>query len=292
MKRILKHNFSLLNIDHVELDNRWNYRNVISPYYRLYYIDAGEGEISDLASTFILEPGYLFLIPSFTLCNLTCTNYLSQYFIQFFEESCDGVSLFAAKRSIMKVKANEMDVLNILRLLDINPGRGINRSDNPSFYEKDIFYKEYKELNNQQNISTFFETQGIILQLVSRFLNKEFFINKEPRNISAKIQDAMNYIQVNLQEELNASLLAKRANHNTDYFSRLFHKLTGERPVAYIVARRIERAQYLMITTQMTLAQIAVETGFKSVFYFSKVFKKATGVSPRAYKRETKASDF
>lgn len=282
----------MLNIDHVELDNRWNYRNVISPYYRLYYIDAGEGEISDLGNTFILEPGYLFLIPSFTLCNLSCTSYLSQYFIQFFEESCDGVSLFAAKRSIIKVKANEMDVLNIARLLEINPGRGINRSDNPSFYEKDIFYKEYKELNNQQNISTFFETQGIILQLVSRFLNKEFFINKESGNISAKIQDAMNYIQINLQEELNASILAKRANHNIDYFSRLFHKHTGERPVAYIVARRIERAQYLIVTTQMTLAQIAVETGFKSLFYFSKVFKKVTGISPRTYKRETKASDF
>jgi len=285
-KRILKHNFSLLNVDHADLGTKWNYKNVISPYYRLYYIDAGAGEISDVTATLQLEPGYLFIIPSFTLCNLSCPSHLSQYFIQFFEESSDGMSLFANNRSILKVKATDIDAQNFIRLLEINPGRGINRSDNPSIYEKDIFYKEYQELNNRQNVSTFLETQGIILQLISRFLTPEIFKHKEESQIPVKILDTISHIQLNLHKELSVSGLAKRANQNSDYFSRLFQQHTGERPVSYINQKRIERAQYLIVTTQMTFAQIAAHSGFENVFYFSKMFKKITGIAPGKYKQQ------
>lgn len=286
IKRALKHTFTLLNVDHVELDSKWNYKNVISPYFRLYYINAGAGEISDVSTNLKLEPGFLYIIPSFTLCNLFCKSYLSQYFVQFFEESSDGISLFANNRSIFRVKAAEIDIMNFARLLEINPGRGINRSDNPRVYEKNIFYKEYQELNNRQSMSTFTETHGILLQLVSRFLTPEIFENKDAGHVPAKILSAISYIQLNLHRDLSVSYLAKRANLHTDYFSRLFYQHTGERPVRYIHEKRIERAQYLMVTTQMTYAEIATQTGFENVFYFSKIFKKITGMSPGNYKKQ------
>ena len=50
--------------------------------------------------------------------------------------------------------------------------------------------------------------------------------------------------------------------------------------------KRIERAQYLMITTQMTFAEIAAQAGFENVFYFSKIFKKITGMSPGTYRKQ------
>ncbi|MDX1469891.1 MAG: hypothetical protein R3213_00210 [Flavobacteriaceae bacterium] len=86
----LARTFSLLHVDYVKLNKKWIYSNVISQYYRLYYIDDGEGMISDNSGELILEPGYLYLIPSFTLYNLSCGKYLSQYFIQFFEKSPEG----------------------------------------------------------------------------------------------------------------------------------------------------------------------------------------------------------
>lgn len=286
IKRALKHTFTLLNVDHVKLDSRWNYKNVISPYFRLYYIDGGEGEIWDVSAKIKLEPGFLYIIPSFTLCNLVCPHHLSQYFVQFFEESSDGISLFENNRSILKVKATEIDILNFARLLEINPGRGINRSDNPRVYEKNIFYKEYQELNNRQSMSTFAETHGILLQLVSRFLTQEILTHKDGGHVPVKILNAISYIQLNLNRDLSVASLAKRANLHTDYFSRLFHQHTGERPVRYIHEKRIERAQYLIVTTQMTFADIATQTGFENVFYFSKIFKKITGMSPGNYKKQ------
>ncbi|WP_343672304.1 AraC family transcriptional regulator [Chitinophaga sp.] len=286
IKRVLKHTFTLLNVDHVKLGSKWNYKNVISPYFRIYYIDEGEGEIWDAANKIRLEPGYLYIIPSFTLCNLVCPQYLSQYFVQFFEESSDGISMFENNRSILKVAATNIDILNFQRLLEINPGRGINGSDNPTVYEKNTFYKAFQDLNHRQSIAVFTETHGILLQLVSRFLTQEVFKSNDVLQVPPKILNTISYIQLNLQHDLSVTLLAQRLNLHTDYFSRLFFQHTGERPVSYVQEKRIERAQYLMITTQMTFAEIAVQTGFENVFYFSKIFKKITGMSPGNYRKQ------
>ncbi|MBC9914566.1 helix-turn-helix domain-containing protein [Chitinophaga varians] len=286
IKRTLKQTFTLLNVDYVKLGSKWNYKNVISPYFRIYYIDGGAGEIWDTSTKVKLEPGFLYIIPSFTLCNLVCPHYLSQYFVQFFEESSDGISLFENNRSILKVKATQIDILNFTRLLEINPGRGIKGSDNPRVYEKNTFYKAYQDLNNHQSMATFTETHGILLQLVSRFLTQDASKYSDTPQVPAKILHAISHIQLNLHRDLSVATLAKRANLHADYFSRLFLQHTGERPVKYIQEKRIERAQYLMVTTQMTFAEIATQTGFENVFYFSKIFKKITGASPGNYKKQ------
>jgi AraC-like DNA-binding protein len=286
IKRVLQHTFSLLNVDHVNLTSKWNYQNVISPYFRIYFINEGSGEIWDQSKTLLLEPGYLYIIPSFTLCNLGCSDHLTQYFVQFFEESADGVSLFAHYRTIQKIQATPMEINLFSRLLEINPGRGINRSDDPKVYEKNIFYKEYQELNNQQNISSYLETQGILLQLVSRFLHSQFHQQRKIDLSTVKMVETVSYILVHLKEELSVSLLASLANQNVDYFSRAFKSYTGERPAKYIIEKRIERAQHLLATSRMSYSEIAFQTGFDSLSYFSKTFKKLVGMSPRAYKRQ------
>ena len=286
IKRILQNTFSLLNVDYVKLTPKWDYKNVISPYYRIYYIDNGLGEVSDQTDTLTLEPGYLYIIPSFTLCNLRCKDRLSQYFVQFFEESADGVSLFAQKRTVKKIKASQMDIDIFKRLLEINPGRGINRSDDPKVYEKNIYYKEYQELNNRQSLSSYFETQGILLQLMGRFLKSQHHHVHGIQHAPLKIAETIGHILVNLHEELSVTVLASRVNQHPDYFSRQFKAFTGERPVNYILGKRIERAQHLLATSQLTYSEIAIQTGFESLSYFSKSFKKLTGLSPREYKKQ------
>jgi AraC-like DNA-binding protein len=285
-KKLLRHSFSLLNVDHVHLNEKWDYKNVISPYYRLYYINEGEGYISDSQQKLKLKPDHIYLIPSFTLCNMHCPSYLSQYFVQFFEESPDGISLFHNKRAVMELKASELDIAIFRRMLQINPGRGINRSDNPKVYEKNVYYKEYQELNNRQSDAHYVETQGMILQLISRFLSLGQSSCSQPQPIPSKVVDSMSYIQMHLKQHLTVADLAKRANQHQDYFSRQFLKSIGVRPLQYIHEKRIERAQYLITTTNMPYSEIATETGFDSLPHFSKIFKKVTGMTPDSYRRQ------
>lgn len=292
IKRTLRYTFSLLNVDHVQLTSSWNYQNIISPYYRLYYIDEGEGMISDSGAAYKLEPGYLYIIPSFTLCSMSCESSLSQYFIQFFEESATGISLFADSRHIFKLKATELDIRLFMRLLEINPGRGINRSDNPRIYEKDIYYKEYQEQNNHQSLSVFMQTQGILLLLMSNFIEINSSLTDETSIIPQKVMKIISHILLNLRQELAISELAAMANQNIDHFSRQFKLYTGLSPINYIREKRIERAQYLMATTNMSYSMISSETGFDTLSYFSRTFKKITGISPSEYKRQLYLMEF
>lgn len=289
-KNLLRHNFSLLHVDHVKLNEKWNYNNVISPYFRIYYIDDGEGYIINRKEKIELEPGYIYIIPSFTLCHLFCKDYLSQYFLHFFEESAEGISIFENNRKVIKVGAGSTDITNFKRLLEINPGRGINRSDNPRDYEKNAYYKSYQELNKTVSDPVYFETQGIILQLLSRFLSSMRFTSKNSDPIPSKILDAIRYIQVNLNENLTIRYLADRANLHQDYFSRQFLKYTGQRPLSYIHEKRIERAQYLIATTASSYTDIAEHVGFENLSHFSKIFKKVTSVTPAAYKKQNRLS--
>ncbi len=285
-KSIFKYSFSLLHIDYVKLNRNWNFNNVISPYYRLYYIDEGIGFISDSSIRLTLEPGYLYLIPSFTICNLNCDTYLSQYFIQFFEESPDGISLFTNNRSVMKIAATEIDIILVKKLFHSNPGRGINRSNNPKVYEKEAYYKEYQSLNDAIKTHLKFENQGILLQLISRFLGSNGFKSDNSQSVPSKILDTMSYVQLHLDENLTVAQLSKRVNQNQDYFSKQFLIHTGQRPLNYIHEKKIERAQYLIATTDKTFLEIAMDTGFSNLPHFSKVFKQIVSLTPGEYRHQ------
>lgn len=290
-RRVLKNSFVLLNIDHVRLGDKWNYKNVISPYYRMYYIDDGQGLVSDEKDSWVLEPGYIYLIPSFTLCNLHCTGYLSQYFIHFFEEAVNGISLFHYHKGIRKEKASDIDIAHYKRLLEINPFRKINRSDNPEVYEKSIYYQEYEELNNNQRYDLFVETQGILLQLVAKFLKPTQSHHDETNSIPSKVLDLLGFIQLHLNRSITVNMLAQMVNLHPDYLSRLFLKLTGQRPLAYIHTKRIERAQYLIVTSDLSLSQIAEATGFNNLPHLSKFFKKITKLTPGKYREQNHSNN-
>jgi transcriptional regulator GlxA family with amidase domain len=133
-------------------------------------------------------------------------------------------------------------------------------------------------------LSAYVETQGLLLQMLSRFLTPDCFEWPESV-IHSKISDAINYIQTNLHKPITVALLAQRANQNTDYFSRLFRENTGERPLSYIQLKRVERAQFLLENTDLPLAEIAAETGFESLSYFTRTFKERTGQTPGEYKK-------
>lgn len=276
--------FSLLNTDYVLLNNTWNYLNVISPFYRLYLINDGSGMLSNPEQSMKLEKGYLYLIPDFTMVNQTCKSSLSQYYVHFIEETSDGSSLFSSCRKLMKVPAADADIDIFKRLIMINPGRDLRKSDNPKVYEKSNVLNSFREANLSLSLSTILETQGLIQILLSRFLHTKEYIAGTKKLIPSRIMEAINYIQTNLAGTITVETLSCRANLSKDYFSRSFLEHTGLRPLQFIHQKRIERARFLILTTNYTFAEIAEQTGFDSLSYFSRVFKDVTNYTPGYYR--------
>ena len=62
----------------------------------------------------------------------------------------------------------------------------------------------------------------------------------------------------------------------------------GQTFVEYLTDLRLSKAEDLLVSTNMSMLDISVSTGFENQSYFTKVFKSAKGMTPREYRRASK----
>ena len=105
---------------------------------------------------------------------------------------------------------------------------------------------------------------------------------KSARNTA--IRKANLHIAHNLGKVVDFQELARRFGMGYTLFRRLFREYNGMAPLEYQIALRLRRAMHLLASSDIPVAQIAEETGFKSPAYFSKFFHDRTGMSPMGYR--------
>ncbi|KAA1243500.1 AraC family transcriptional regulator [Aquimarina sp. RZ0] len=285
MQKVLQSlQLALLNIGYAHLNTDWNYDNVISPFTRLYYITKGSARVYHSKKEFELQPGYMYLIPSFIYSRYTCDHYHEQYYISFFEEIKNGISVFNLTPFVYQIKAAPMDMHYFERLLEINPERALI-DDDPKVYDNRPTLLNFQKKNEQLSSAEYLETNGILRILLSRFMNEQSDINIKARAIN-DISQTISYISENLHREITVSELASFCHLSTDHFSRVFKRQFGMPPNFYMQSKRVERAQLLLLTTNHSLQQIAEKVGLENLSYFSRVFKKHAGKTPGNFRKQ------
>ncbi len=86
-------------------------------------------------------------------------------------------------------------------------------------------------------------------------------------------------------EDLSIATLAKTHECSVSYLRNLFRLHYGCSPRAYLRQARIRKARGLMMGTNMTLSEIAVQVGFETIHSFSRAFKAVERCTPSAYRR-------
>jgi AraC family transcriptional regulator len=99
----------------------------------------------------------------------------------------------------------------------------------------------------------------------------------------------LEFIEENLESSLSLTALAAVVDLRPLYFARAFKNALGRSPHQYVLGRRIERAQELLRTTEMTVADIAAAVGFASQSHLSFWMRRVVGISPAAYRRQIDA---
>ena len=103
------------------------------------------------------------------------------------------------------------------------------------------------------------------------------------------------YVDAHLDEPISLSDLGAASGLSRNYFAAQFRVATGLRPHEFLLRRRIERAQKMLVETNAPLAEIALSIGFQTQSHFSTVFKRLVGWSPYrwrdANRRETSVSE-
>ncbi|MDG3444090.1 helix-turn-helix domain-containing protein [Nitrospirillum amazonense] len=101
-----------------------------------------------------------------------------------------------------------------------------------------------------------------------------------------QIRRVISHIDANLAGAIRMDDCATVTRLSTRYFSRAFKSSFGVPPHTYVVQRRIQQAQHLMLTTQEPLCQIALACGLCDQAHFSKLFRRVVGLSPSTWRRQ------
>ncbi|MFC0212155.1 helix-turn-helix transcriptional regulator [Paenibacillus chartarius] len=111
-------------------------------------------------------------------------------------------------------------------------------------------------------------------------------LDLDPVLPGANIADrAASYLRQHYQEDITAEVLGDALNFHPVYIARCMQKEFGCSPFDYLLRYRLAQAKRLLQQTDLPVARIAEETGFRQPSYFSSIFAKHEGLSPRAYRR-------
>jgi AraC family transcriptional regulator len=132
---------------------------------------------------------------------------------------------------------------------------------------------------------------ALVEQLVVRLLRRHASVRRadgleltRAGMVDRRVRRAVELMHAHLERELPLEELASAAYLSPFHFARLFKKVTGASPHAYLAALRIERAKSLLATTDASVTEIATRVGYSSSSHFTKAFRQSTGLTPRAFR--------
>lgn len=99
------------------------------------------------------------------------------------------------------------------------------------------------------------------------------------------IRQAKEYIYHNYSHPIRLEDIAAAVYLSPAYLSNIFKKVTGKNLVNFINEYRVEQAKKLLVSTNMTVEEIANAVGFDSHRYFGNIFRKTLGIKPSEYRK-------
>ena len=147
------------------------------------------------------------------------------------------------------------------------------------------------ESEYKQNIDA--HTQDIIVSQLDVLLNySERFYTRQFQTRGSAEPDILTRVHALLQRHMDeqrkdffsVNALASELNMSPHYLSDLLRSLTGMNTQQHIHAFLIERAKSLLVTTQLSVSEIAYRLGFEYPQHFNRLFKNKTGITPSEYR--------
>jgi AraC-like DNA-binding protein len=274
---------TVLTIERSRVGRWWNYRNVISPFSRLWLVMGGRAVVRHHGRKFELRPGQLHLVPAFTVHDCSCSRFLDHYHLHFSAGLPTGIELFSLLDCEYQIK-RPADALALLRRLEsIYPDRKIPCSD-PSRQEYQKVHGFTEHNKHQSDALDSFEAKGALTLLISEFLKSSHSHEGVHARVTRQFLTVQEFIHTSMHRKISLGDLAGVAGLNPTYFSDRFARVIGIRPLEYVMRRRIERAQYLLLTSRAPVKEVADAVGVPDPAYFSRVFARLCKTSPSGYR--------
>lgn len=271
----------VLNVGLAVHNADWNWKNVNSPFTRLYYVTEGSAQIELPDGIYTLSPKHMYFIPAFTIHTNICKSNFVHYYLHIYEDHYSDNDWLDHWKFPVEIEATDLDLALFKRLCEINPHMTLQKSD-PTTYDNNPTLMQNLIKNRQRAFCDKVESRGVVFQLLSRFFKQgQSKIEMEDNRIAKTVL----YIRKHLNEAIELEKLAEISCLSKDHFIRLFKKELGTTPLQYINQKKIEKAQLLLISEELAVKEIAFQLAFEDYSYFNRLLKKITGVTPQKYRR-------
>ena len=194
----------------------------------------------------------------------------SAFQAQFYEDlqfkKDTGIKLYedVADEDIYHFMSNDQNIIeNVTRIYELRV-----KEDSPSNQVICTYY--IKEL-----LLRLYQTKALTLL-------KDSF---EEKVVDHEIQKAISYMKGNLNNKLTLKELADISGLGLTTFNNKFKATTGLTAFEYLLNDRIRHAKILLLKNQMSLKEVAFNSGFNSYEYFCSSFKKIEGIKPSEFKK-------
>ncbi len=141
-------------------------------------------------------------------------------------------------------------------------------------------YYETKHWSPNANELMMHYVSIIVLKLLNSYkFDKENFVKHSLDNIER-------YISANFKDNINTRELASLAGYSYDHFRKLFYKKFNMTASEYIINKRVEHANEMLMEQKYLIKEIAYDCGFSSVAQFCTKYREITGISPKQMQKK------
>ncbi len=108
-------------------------------------------------------------------------------------------------------------------------------------------------------------------------------------NYLNSVQIAINFIEDNLNQDIQLSDISAQANMSHWHFQRVFKALTNETLKSYVRSRRIANSLDSLFDKKYSILDVAIASGFESHESYTRAFQKLFGITPSKYRQTAKS---
>ena len=157
------------------------------------------------------------------------------------------------------------------------------QSPSVSFYFNQICYSMQEKPSNH-HLKVRSDFLSLLIDAVN-FLPKQ---DAAPETLDSastlSIVPALEYIKQNYMTTFSMDYLAELCGLSPTHFRRIFNLAMGRSPLEYLNTVRINKACYLLRSTENSILNISEDVGFHSISSFNRYFSRMIGMSPREYR--------
>ena len=107
--------------------------------------------------------------------------------------------------------------------------------------------------------------------------------------ISPHLRSACTVMDTAYEQPLNIEQIASHAGFSHFHFIRFFRRTYGITPHQYLTRKRIQQAQRLLATSDLSITDICLAVGFQSLGSFSTLYHRQTGYAPSEHRERLQA---